>query len=77
VTAIGKDFLDDTIIDTAPSGQGYLLSVGGLAGVLLSAEEGLELNLLGFSAGIDLSPPALKLPGLGRLGYSDFKRPGT
>ncbi|WP_295506964.1 hypothetical protein [Accumulibacter sp.] len=36
----------------------------------IAAEEGVELNLLGLSAGIDLSPPAIKLPGLGRLGMS-------
>jgi hypothetical protein len=31
--------------------------------------EGIELNLLGLVAGIDLRHPALKLPGLGRIGF--------
>ncbi|GGY08262.1 hypothetical protein GCM10007160_39610 [Litchfieldella qijiaojingensis] len=37
-------------------------------GVLLAAEEGLEVNVLGLSLGIDLIRPALKLPGIGRVG---------
>ena len=32
---------------------------------------GEELNLLGLSLGLDLSPPALKLPGVGRIGMSE------
>ncbi|RYI86728.1 MAG: DUF3750 domain-containing protein, partial [Acetobacteraceae bacterium] len=30
--------------------------------------EGLEVNFLGAVAGLDLRRPAIKLPGLGRLG---------
>ena len=30
--------------------------------------EGLELNLLGLTIGVDLLRPALKLPGIGRIG---------
>ena len=30
-------------------------------------EEGLELNVLGLTFGIDVRHPALKLPGIGRL----------
>jgi hypothetical protein len=30
--------------------------------------EGVEVNVLGLVAGIDLRRPALKVPGLGRLG---------
>jgi hypothetical protein len=39
-----------------------------VAGVTLAVAEGLELNLLGLVVGIDFARPALKLPGLGRLG---------
>ncbi len=68
-TAIGKDFLSDgTIFADAPSGTGKQFSIYGLAGVTLAAEEGVELNILGLTLGLDLSPPALKLPGVGRLG---------
>lgn len=67
-TAIGKDFLFDEVFSRAPSGSGYQLALGGLVGVLVALEEGIEINLLGLSVGIDLMRPALKLPGIGRLG---------
>jgi hypothetical protein len=44
------------------------LSLLGLAGVLVGWEEGVEVNVLGLSFGLDMKDPALKLPGLGRLG---------
>jgi len=34
----------------------------------MARDEGIELNLLGLSLGIDFSRPALKLPFIGRLG---------
>ena len=70
-TAIGKDYLPEAaLLASAPSGGGVQFSLAGLLGVTVAAEEGFELNLLGLSLGIDLSPPALKLPGVGRLGMS-------
>ncbi|HXG51538.1 MAG TPA: DUF3750 domain-containing protein [candidate division Zixibacteria bacterium] len=72
VTAIGKDFpINGSLIDHAPSGTGYQASVYGLFGVMLSREEGIELNLLGLSFGLDLARPALKLPFVGRVGLSN------
>lgn len=68
VTAIGKDYLFDSVFAPVPSGTGYQLSLGGVFGMLVALEEGLEINLLGLSAGIDFKHPALKLPGIGRLG---------
>ncbi len=69
VTAIGKDYLTDgAFLGDAPSGTGKQLSLYGLAGLTLAAEEGLEVNLLGLALGVDLFPPALKLPGIGRVG---------
>jgi len=71
VTAMGKDFpINGTILDQAPSGTGYQLSIYGLAGILLAWQEGLEINLLGLSFGIDLDRPALKLPFIGRIGFA-------
>lgn len=70
-TAVGKDYLPGGgIVADAPSGSGKQLSLGGVFGVLLAREEGLEVNLLGLTAGIDLQPLALKLPGLGRIGFA-------
>jgi hypothetical protein len=68
-TAIGKDFLPGgAVLATSPSGLGVQLSLLGLAGVLVGWEEGVEVNLLGLTFGLDLKEPALKLPGAGRLG---------
>jgi Protein of unknown function (DUF3750) len=67
--AVGKDFLPGgTVLAHAPSGTGYQLGLYGLVGLLVAAEEGVELNLLGLDAGIDFSRPALKLPAVGRIG---------
>lgn len=69
VTAIGKDWLgDDRLLAKAPSGTGWQLSLGGYLGVLAAWHEGLELNLGGAVLGVDLRHPALKLPGVGRVG---------
>ena len=68
-TAIGKDFLTDGgQWAGAPSGTGFQFSAGGLFGILVAREEGIEINLLGLSFGFDVNPPALRLPGLGRVG---------
>jgi hypothetical protein len=68
-TAVGKDYLGPTqFAAAAPSGSGYQVSLLGLAGVLAAREEGLEVNLLGMTFGIDPLDLALKVPGLGRLG---------
>ena len=74
-TAIGKDYLvGGAVFGKTPSGVGVQLSALGYAGVLAGIEEGIEINLLGLTAGIDLLPPAIKLPGLGRIGFSDTRR---
>lgn len=69
-TAIGKDYLRDTLIAGTPSGTGYQFSIRGLFGVLLSVEEGLEINLAGLTFGVDPLGLALKLPGIGRIGQA-------
>ncbi len=71
VTAVGKDYpINSALIDHTPSGTGYQLSLYGVFGVLMAWQEGLEVNVLGLSFGIDLNRPALKLPIIGRLGFS-------
>lgn len=70
-TAIGKDYLaNGKIIDTAPSGRGYQLSLFGILGLTLAPAEGLEFNLLGLNFGIDFDQTAIILPGVDRLGFS-------
>ena len=75
-TAIGKDFIPGGVpMAWTPSGTGVQISLFGLLGVLAGAEEGLELNVLSLSFGIDVKRPALKLPIIGRLGWS--QRPAS
>jgi hypothetical protein len=71
VTAIGKDYLPGgALLAATPSGTGYQLSLLGALGVMVARDEGLEINLLGLAAGIDFRRPALKLPGIGRIGMA-------
>jgi len=68
-TAIGKDYLaGGALAGPTPSGTGVQVSLFGLLGVLAGWEEGLELNVLGLTFGLDVKDPALKLPIVGRLG---------
>ncbi len=74
-TAIGKDYIAGGGVVARPaSGSGLQFSLAGLFGMMISPEEGLELNVLGLSAGIDVWPPALKLPGIGRIGLPSEAR---
>jgi hypothetical protein len=68
-TAIGKDYpYDGGWYGLTPSRTGLFITLGGYLGLKLGWVEGFELNLLGGVIGIDLRRPAIKLPGLGRLG---------
>ena len=67
-TAIGKDFLGQRLAATAPSGSGFQVSLFGLLGMLASGVEGLEVNVLGLSFGVDPLSATLRLPLAGRLG---------
>lgn len=70
-TAIGKDYLGPgRFAARSPSGTGVQVSVLGLVGLLAGLEEGLEINLLGLSVGVDPLDLALKVPGIGRIGLS-------
>jgi hypothetical protein len=69
-TAIGKDYLvNGGFVDRAPSGTGWQLSLYGVAGITLAKEEGLEVNLLSANFAVDPLDLAIKLPGIGRLGF--------
>ena len=68
-TAIGKDFpVDRRWIGLSPSRTGVRINLGGYGGFTLGWVEGVEVNILNAVAGLDFRRPALKLPGLGRLG---------
>lgn len=68
-TAIGKDYpYDGRWLRRTASGTGVRLTLGGYGGVTLGWAEGIEVNILGAIAGLDLLRPAIKLPGLGRIG---------
>ncbi len=70
-TAVGKDYLDHGgLFARTPSGSGFQLSVLGLLGLSIGRAEGLEINLLGLTIGVDPLGLALKLPGVGRLGLT-------
>jgi hypothetical protein len=74
--AIGKDYMPITSpIARAPSGTGIQVSLLGVLGATLAVEEGIEINILGLSAGIDVLHPALRLPGLGRVGMPKTATP--
>lgn len=77
-TAIGKDFpYDGRWLRATPLGTGLRLTLGGYAGLSLDLVEGIEVNILGAVAGIDLLRPAIKLPGLGRIGMGLPVTPAT
>jgi hypothetical protein len=64
--AVGKDFLPGgAIFAPAPSGTGYQVSLYGLLGLLMAKDEGFEINILGLTYGVKLSPLKILLPGFG------------
>lgn len=70
-TAIGKDYpYDGSWVRRTPSRTGLTLTLGGYLGLTVAWVEGIEVNILGGVAGLDIRRPALKLPGLGRLGMA-------
>jgi hypothetical protein len=72
-TAIGKDYLGIVPIALMPSGTGGQVNLLGIAGVAAGWEEGLEVNLLGLTFGVDPRSLSIKLPLLGRIGPSDSR----
>jgi hypothetical protein len=68
-TAIGKDYLEPSFVAWSPSGTGAQVNVFGILGALAGIEEGVELNVLGLTFGLDPLDLSLKLPLAGRLGW--------
>jgi uncharacterized protein DUF3750 len=70
-TAIGKDYpYRGDWFGLTPSRTGIFVSIGGYLGLTIGWIEGLEVNFFGGVLGLDIRRPALKLPGIGRLGMS-------
>jgi hypothetical protein len=70
--AIGKDYRPITDpVGLAPSGSGVQVSLFGALGLIVAPREGVEINVLGLSAGVDLDPLALRLPAVGRWQVPD------
>ncbi|MEQ8195203.1 MAG: DUF3750 domain-containing protein [Rhodospirillales bacterium] len=68
-TAIGKDYLvNGDIVAKSPSGTGFQFSLFGLLGVMAGIEEGIEVNVLGLTWGVDPLDFSIKLPIVGRIG---------
>jgi hypothetical protein len=68
-TAIGKDYIGPTFVAWSPSGTGAQVNVFGVLGVLAGLEEGVEVNVLGLTFGVDPMDFSVKLPMAGSLGW--------
>lgn len=73
-TAVGKDYLGIVPVGKLPSGTGAQVSLLGVAGIGIGLREGLEINLLGLTFGIDPASLSLKLPLIGRIGPDETPR---
>ncbi|MCY6382691.1 DUF3750 domain-containing protein [Hoeflea prorocentri] len=75
--AIGKDYASGWLtVMEMPSNTGWQISIAGYGGIGFGRVEGIELHVLGQTLGIDLFRPAIKLPGIGRLGLERSDRFG-
>ncbi len=70
--AIGKDWLCDKngvkFFAFSESKTGVQFSFYGMLGLTAGMIEGIEVNIIGLSFGVDFLRPALKLPAIGRVG---------
>jgi hypothetical protein len=73
-TAIGKDYpYHGDWFGLTASRTGMYVSLGGYLGLTIGWIEGIELNFMGGVLGFDLRRPAIKLPGIGRLGVPQIQ----
>lgn len=71
-TAVGKDWLEDGhLVGISETNTGFIVSFWGALGFTAGLGDGVEVNLLGMTFGLDLWRPALKMPFVGRLGFRD------
>ena len=70
--AVGRDFITDGgLVSVAADGRDLHVSWRGLIGLALGVRSGFEVHFLGLVAGLDFRHPAIKLPGIGRIGFTD------
>lgn len=70
--AVGKDWIGRAApFGVSETRTGFQFSLFGVFGFTLGLGDGLELNLLGLTFGLDVLRPALKLPLVGRVGLQD------
>lgn len=74
-TAIGKDYLGADLFARTPSGTGAQISLFGALGLLVGVEEGVEVNVLGLTFGLNPKRLGIKLPMLGNVGLIDGSTP--
>ncbi len=67
--AIGKDWIHKAqFFGLSETRTGVQFSLYGMFGFTIGLREGIEINIIGLSFGIDFLRPALKLPIVGRVG---------
>lgn len=67
--AVGKDYIaKGWTLTRSPHGTGIQFSVSGLVGLLVGPQEGVEINVLALTVGLDPLGLAINLPGIGRIG---------
>jgi hypothetical protein len=66
--AIGRDYRPGPYAGLTDSGTGVEVNLWGALGAKVGWIEGVEVNVLGLVAGLDLRNPAIKVPGFGLVG---------
>ena len=75
-TAVGKDYpYDRSWISSTVTG--FRATLGGYLTLTVGWIEGIEFSLFGGVIGLDIRRPAIKLPGLGRIGMSAATTPAS
>lgn len=68
--AVGRDYPSDgQLLSFGADGRDFHINYKGLIGLAAGARSGLEFQLLGLVAGIDLSAPGLKVPAFGTIHF--------
>lgn len=69
--AVGRDFRALPYLGLTDSATGVEANLWGVFGVKIAWVEGIEVNLFGLVAGLDLRRPGVKLPGFGLIALDE------